>query len=138
MRPGHRRWQRRSVWWWSLPSPPALRGADSYDHRHTAADEIGCERRQTIILVLRITILDRDVTVLDIAGFLQALEDRNGDVPVVIISGLGAEESDHRRRRLLRPRHHRPRRRAPEPRDELSPFHWITSSAVANSVSGIV
>jgi hypothetical protein len=40
--------------------------------------------------------------------------------------------------RLLRPRHHRPRRSTPEPYDELPPLHWITSSAVANSVSGIV
>jgi hypothetical protein len=39
---------------------------------------------------------------------------------------------------LLRPRHHRPRRRAAEPCDELSPFHWMTSSAVASSVSGMV
>ena len=32
-----------------------------------------------------------------------------------------------------------PRRRAPEPRNELPPpDHWITSSAVANSVSGMV
>jgi hypothetical protein len=30
------------------------------------------------------------------------------------------------------------RRRAPEPRDERPALHWITSSAVANSVSGIV
>jgi hypothetical protein len=39
---------------------------------------------------------------------------------------------------LLRPSRKRPRRRAPEPRDELPPLHWITSSAVASSVSGIV
>src|SRR6516225_4838672 len=35
-------------------------------------------------------------------------------------------------------RHHRPRHGAPEPRDECPSFHWITSSAVANSVSGMV
>src|SRR5262249_51823607 len=41
---------------------------------------------------------------------------------------------------LLRPRHHRPRHhRAAETGDEFPPFdHWITSSAVANSVSGMV
>jgi hypothetical protein len=39
---------------------------------------------------------------------------------------------------LLRPRHNWPRRHAPEPRDERSAFHWITSSAVASSVSGMV
>jgi hypothetical protein len=39
-----------------------------------------------------------------VAGFLQTLEKWNGDVLVVIISGLGAEEPDNRHRRLLRPR----------------------------------
>jgi len=39
---------------------------------------------------------------------------------------------------LLRPRHERPRRGAPQPSDECPSFHRITSSAVANSVSGIV
>ena len=54
-------------------------GAGGYDHRYAAADEIGCKRRQPIILVLRIPILDRHVLALDIAGFLQALEKRNGE-----------------------------------------------------------
>ena len=42
------------------------------------------------------------------------------------------------KRRLLRARHYRQSRRAPEPRDELAPFHWIDSSAVASSISGMV
>src|SRR6266481_6957012 len=72
---------------------------------------------------------DRHVLTLDVAGFLQALEERNGHVLVVIISRLGAEEPDHRHRRLLRSPHHGPRRRAPNSRDELPSFHSITSSA---------
>jgi hypothetical protein len=47
-------------------------GADGYDHRYAAADEIGRERRELIELVLHIPILDRHVPALDIAGFLQA------------------------------------------------------------------
>src|SRR5262249_5522999 len=39
---------------------------------------------------------------------------------------------------LLRRRHYRPHRRAAKPRDERPAFHWITSSAVASSVSGMV
>jgi hypothetical protein len=62
----------------------------------TTADEIGCERRQPINLVLRIAILDRNVLALDIAGFLQALEKRNGDVLVDLINGLGDKEPDRR------------------------------------------
>jgi hypothetical protein len=54
-------------------------GAGSYDYRDAAADEIGCEYRQPIVLVLRKSILDHHVLALDIAGFLQTLEDRNGD-----------------------------------------------------------
>jgi hypothetical protein len=50
-----------------------------------------------------------------------------------------AQKPDHRHPRLLRPRRKRPRRcSAAQPRDELPPPHWITSSAVANSVSGMV
>jgi hypothetical protein len=41
-------------------------------------------------------------------------------------------------RRLLRPCRHRPRRRAAKPRDEIPPSHWITSSAVASSASGML
>src|SRR5262249_46716830 len=100
--------------------------------------EIGCERRQPIILILRPAIFNGNVLTLDMAGFLQALEERNGDDLVFIVSGLGAEEPDHRHRRLLRPRQQRPRRRGPEPSDERPPLHCITSSAVANSVSGMV
>ena len=32
-------------------------GADGYDHSDAAANEIGCERRQSIILILRIHVL---------------------------------------------------------------------------------
>jgi hypothetical protein len=48
-----------------------------------------------------------------LSSFMQALSDW----------GAGAEITDHRQRRLLRARRYRPRRRAPEPRDELPPSH---------------
>jgi uncharacterized caspase-like protein len=54
--------------------------------------------------------------------------------------GVGApttQKSNHRHRRLLRARRERPRRhRAAEQRDEVPPFHSITSSARASSVGG--
>src|SRR5262249_6045330 len=43
---------------------------------------------------------------------------------------------DHRHRRLLRARRERPRGRAAEQRDEVAPFHSITSSARPTSGSG--
>ena len=47
------------------------------------------------------------------------------------------KKSNHRHRRLLRARRERPRdRRAAEQRDELAPFHSITSSARASRVGG--
>src|SRR5262245_3482495 len=48
------------------------------------------------------------------------------------------EEPHHRRRRLLRTRHKRPRGRAAEQRDEYAPLHSITSSAMASTPGGIV
>jgi hypothetical protein len=97
-------------------------GAAGYDHRYAAVDEIGCKRRQPIVLIFRPAVFDRNVLALDIAAFLEALKERKGENPRVI-SGLGAEEPDHRHRRLLRARRQRPRRCTPEPRDEIPPSH---------------
>ena len=47
------------------------------------------------------------------------------------------QETNNRHGRLLRPRRERSRRRATEQRDEIAPFHSITSSASASSLSGI-
>jgi hypothetical protein len=96
---------------------------DGYDHCDAAAVEIGCKRRQPIVLIFRPAVFNRNVLVLDIAGFLQALKKRNGEVLVVIISGFRDEDADHRNRRLLRPRHGRPCLSAAEPRDKLAPPH---------------
>jgi hypothetical protein len=97
--------------------------AADYDHRYAVAHEIGCERRQLINSVLRITILDRHVLALDKACFLQAPEKRNDVVLVVRISGLGAEPPYHRQWLILRPRHHRPRRCASQSGDYLTAVH---------------
>ena len=48
-------------------------------------------------------------------------------------------QPDHGHRRLLRPRHHRPRSRSTtEQRDEFAPSHSITSSARASIAGGIL
>jgi hypothetical protein len=50
---------------------------------------------------------------------------------------MRTEKSNYRHRRLLRPRRQRPCCcRAAEQRDELAPFHSITSSARASSAGG--
>ena len=95
------------------------------DHHDPAANQIGGERRQSIILALRPAVFDRHVPALDSAGFVQALaecseplRERPRRHP--------AEEPNHRHRRLLRARGERPPgRRAAEKRDELAPSHCL-------------
>ena len=56
------------------------------NHGHLTTNQIGRQRRQSIVLALRPAILDRHVLTLDIAGFLQALAER-GHVSARIRSG---------------------------------------------------
>src|SRR5262249_40637737 len=56
--------------------------------------------------------------------------------PLSAASGRG--KIHHRHRPLLRASRERPRRRTADKRDELAPFHSITSSAMASSVGGTV
>ena len=109
------------------------------DHRDLSADQVGRQRRQPVVLLLRPAIFDRDVAALDIAGFAQALAERVQ--PARVAAGGGAaQEADHRQRRLRargqRPGNRRRGRRAAEQRDELAPLHSITSSARVSTVAG--
>jgi hypothetical protein len=62
------------------------------------------------------------IAALFVAAVSEALLQRSQEGAVEI--GIGrAQKSDHRQRRLLRPRHPRPRCRTPEPRDEFAPPH---------------
>src|SRR5262245_51994202 len=81
---------------------------------------------------------DCDVLAFDVAGFLQPLPESGHKMCERRARRDGAEEPDHRHRRLLRARRERPRRRAAKERDELAPFHSITSSARPISGSGMV
>ena len=93
------------------------------DHVHLPANQIGRQRRQSIILTLGPAVLDRHVAALDIAGFAQALAEC-GDVARERVRRPAVKKPDHRHRRLLRPRRERPRhRRAAEQRYELPPPH---------------
>src|SRR5262249_41463307 len=92
---------------------------------------------RSVSLVLRQAILDRHILALDVAGFTKALAEC-GQIACTIGRPRGAEEPDHRHRRLLGACRHRPRGRAAEQRDELAPLHSITSSARRRKDSGIV
>ena len=55
------------------PWPRVPNGVSADDHGHLPANQVGRQRRQTVGLILRPAIFDRDVLALDIACFLQAL-----------------------------------------------------------------
>src|SRR5262245_47764049 len=106
------------------------------DHRHRTTYQIGCEVGQSLDLVLRPAILDHDILALDVAAFTNPLPE-GGQITCTIGKRRTAEETDHRHRRLLRPRRERPSRRAAEQCDEVAAHnHSITSSARASSLSG--
>src|SRR5262249_13615763 len=97
--------------------------------RHLSTHEIGGERGQLIVLSVGPAIVQGDVSTLEESDIFQALQDQR-DERRVDGRRTRAENAAHRHRRLLRARRQRPRcRRAAEQRDELAPFHSITSSA---------
>src|SRR5260370_30075483 len=105
------------------------------DHRHLTAYQIGCEVGQSVGLVLRPAILDRQILALDVAGFTKTLAECGQIACTIDRRPRATEEPDHRHRGLLRPRRKRPRsRRAAEQRDELAAPHSITSSASTSRV----
>ena len=86
------------------------------DHIHSAADQIGGQSRQSIIMTVRRSIFQHYVLAFHVAGFGKTLQkwsqvllaiDRRG--------GASIKDSNHRHRRLLRARRHRPRRAPPSP-----------------------
>src|SRR6202049_1347860 len=45
------------------------------NHGHLLTNQIGCQRRQAVVLVLRPTVFDRHVLALDLDGFAQTLSE---------------------------------------------------------------
>src|SRR5262249_20342639 len=81
---------------------------------------------QSIIVTVRPAVFDGYIAPLVIPGFGEALPEPVH--PLRRIAGRNsAEESDYRRRRLLRARRERPRRRAAHERDERAPDHRMTA-----------
>jgi hypothetical protein len=100
-------------------------------------DQVGDQRRQSLQVIFRRAIFDCNILAFDEAGFFEALPERSYQI-CNIGKRCAAQESDHQHWRLLRPRRERPHHGAAEQRDELSPPHSITSSAVASNVGGMV
>src|SRR5262249_169325 len=107
------------------------------DDGYPAADQIGRQFRQPIIVIVRPEVFDGHVLALDIASFAEPFSECCDKI-CAPFGRTTEEKPDHWPRRLLRVRRDRPRSRAAEQRDELASPHSITSSARASSVGGTV
>jgi len=107
------------------------------NHVHTAANQIGCQRRQLIVVVLRPAELDRHVLAFDEGGPVQTATELGHEMRGPL-GRLTVEEPDYRHRRLLRARRERPRCRTAKKGDESAALHSMTSSAIASIPGGMV
>src|SRR5262249_43739301 len=83
-------------------------------HRHLTAYQVSCEVGQSIILILRPAILDRQILAFDVPAFADALPEC-GHKTCSVGGRRAAEEPDYRHRWLLLcARRERPRGRAAE------------------------
>src|SRR5262249_52217617 len=93
------------------------------NHGNAAANEVSHERRQTIIFALQPVVFEPRVLAFDGAGLVEAFVERS-DIARGNIATTAADKSDNRHRCLLRARRERPRCRAAESQDELTPI-WL-------------
>src|SRR5262245_60129814 len=99
--------------------------ANRSDNGDAAADEVGHERRQAVVLAAEPAVLDGHVLALEVARFAKAFTER-ACMARGAIERPTADKADHRHRRLLCARRERPRSSAAEQRDELAPLHvWM-------------
>jgi hypothetical protein len=110
------------------------RSSDGNDYRHLAANKISRQFRQSLVFAVRGAVFDGQVLPLDKAGFLQTLPNRRDRHGVWPFKRHAIEQPDLRQLGLLRARHERPSRRATNPRDELSPSHRPSLSAVGSAI----
>jgi hypothetical protein len=85
------------------------RDATCSNHGHLTTNQIGRQRRHSIVLAFRPAVFDRGISTLDIAGFAQTLSERSHHAR--IRGGrCTVEKPNHRHSRLLRRRCERPGR----------------------------
>src|SRR5262249_33840465 len=80
---------------------------------------------------------DHNILPLDKSNFAQFLL-KGSDYASGFAGRAAANKTNHRHRRLLRPRRERPRSRTANERDEIAALHSITSSARASSVGAML
>src|SRR5262249_45196214 len=105
------------------------------DQGDVLANQVGRQLRQSVGLVLRPAIYDRDILTLEVAAVFQATV-KSLQATREHFGRYDIKKPNCRHGRPLRPRHNRPCRRAAEQRDELAaPHHSITSSARRSNAS---
>src|SRR6516225_2467698 len=116
-------WDRRSCRFGRARRRPA---AGDSDHRHWAANHIGQQCRQPIVLALQPVVLDSDVLPFDVTGFLETFTER-GHITRSDFRSPRVQKLDHRHRRLLPPRapylDREQQAAATDQCDELTPLH---------------
>src|SRR5262245_47631168 len=88
---------------------------------------------KSIDLTVSPAVFERDVLAFDVSGLLEALM-KSAQIIREGLKRCRVQKSNHRHRRLLRDRLHRPRRRAAEQRDELAAFQLIESHSIPSSL----
>src|SRR5262249_30132077 len=115
--------------------PERLGSACGHDQFHAASDQINCQCRQPVVLAFRPAIFDPQIAADEKASFAQSLAERGQQNILLKVSRSRTEITDGPWRRLLRARRERPRGRAAEQDDELSPPH-VSRATVWRSLSG--
>jgi hypothetical protein len=92
------------------------------NHSDLTLNQLGSQRRQSIVLAVRPAILELHVLAVDVAGFVQPLAKRTQ--LVLIPNGRRAPEvTDNGHTDLLRARDKRKSRRTAEQADQATPVH---------------
>ena len=116
------------------------RAATCHDNVRREFNQLGDIFTKTIEIAHAPPVVDPYIAAFSPASFLQPLHEGHPTyLPFRVISGQTVHKHANTTHPLglLRAHHNQPRRCASKPRNERPPFHWITSSAVANSVSGM-
>ena len=104
------------------------------DDGHAPTDNVRHQCRQPLEFALQPVVLDRYISVLDIASFAEAIAERCHSA----LRGSGRPSVDKRYcwRRVLCARTKCPRRRVTDPSDELAPDATVASPGLRNHLIG--
>src|SRR5262249_26121251 len=100
---------------------------DGSDHFNLPPNQVGRERRQSIVLKFCPAVFDREISPFDKAAFVQASDERFRHICRFPRRSC-AEVTNRRDSRLLRMRGERPRGRTADERDEIPPPHGPSHS----------